>query len=265
MSQALPATDIPALRLFTSALAAALTDPRRAAAVSRDQRQILRESWYALAESHAHSRSADLGLGELPPSDVDVEPLCRWLAFESVERETAHQRAFGLLVSQQCPPYETEYCHWKDPTYRAHQLADIAGFYRAFGLEPDSGHPERHDHVSLELEFVAFLLLKLEYAAAQDPSHASTCREALGAFVRDHVAWWMPTFGRCMERRIEQLVADQESDRQALDALAGVTQVMRAWVAVARSISGVEPCRRIIAPQVDSQPIGDECAACPSC
>lgn len=43
------------------------------------------------------------------------------------------------------------------------RLADVAGFYRAFGVQPTPG--ELLDHVAVELEFVAFLLAKERYLA----------------------------------------------------------------------------------------------------
>ena len=74
----------------------------------------------------------------------------------------------------------------------------VSGFYSAFGLKRSDEHPERQDHIVLELEFVACLLgLERQAAQSDDPlgaEQAATCRDALARFVREHLCWWSPTF-----------------------------------------------------------------------
>lgn len=74
------------------------------------------------------------------------------------------------------------------------RLADVAGFYRAFGLRV---HHERPDHVVAEFEFLATLLGR-EAAARRDGrddattrERAATCDRAARAFVRDHLGPWI--------------------------------------------------------------------------
>jgi TorA maturation chaperone TorD len=76
-------------------------------------------------------------------------------------------------------------------------MADVAGFYRAFGAEPSGPAAERPDHAGCELEFLSFLAAKRLAAedAGQD-EHAAVCREAEEAFLRDHLGRWFPTFCR---------------------------------------------------------------------
>lgn len=268
----MPATaqriDTQPIQLVTAALAAAFGDPRHTAPADAAQQQHLRDAWRTLAAPHAGRSTGELGLGELPPAEVDIQPLCRWLAMPQSQREAAWLHVFGLVISRQCPPYETEYCHWKDPTYRAHQLADIAGFFNAFGLEAHRDRPERADHVSLELEFIALLAWKLDHTQLENNDDATAiCRDALTWFVRDHAIWWMPTFARCVQQRIETqpIVDAAPSQRDALDAMVGVADALRAWTAAVRLVVGIEPCRQIIAPQVDPQPVDDDCEKCTTC
>jgi len=111
-----------------------------------------------------------------------------------------YDRVFGLAAPKECPPYETEYYPTQEIFGRSQQLADVAGFYRAFGIEPVQSSPERPDHMALELEFLAFLLLKKRLALATtdlDPDageQASVCERAYRDFFRDHLAWWVPSF-----------------------------------------------------------------------
>lgn len=86
------------------------------------------------------------------------------------------------------PLYETEY--GRDRALgKSAELADLAGFYRAFGFAPDGeGPPEMLDHVSLELEFYALMLLK--QAALEelgDEEGGEIVLEGRRRFLRDHL------------------------------------------------------------------------------
>ena len=108
------------------------------------------------------------------------------------------------MVSSACPPYETEYINSKFAFQRSNSLADVSGFYQAFGLTISDRHPERPDHVVLELEFMAFLLGLERQAAEEDPSRRPedqrVCRDAQARFVSEHLAWWTPVFARLLSK-----------------------------------------------------------------
>jgi TorA maturation chaperone TorD len=190
-------------------LAAALTDPRangwelladpESGAIAARAAELLREE--------ATNEPAALGFGELPPGDLDLAPLLAELGRPRDEQAAEYDRVFGLVPSRECPPYETEYHATAEPFFRAQQLADVAGFYRAFGLEPSRGCPERPDHLALELEFMAFLLMKKRLAArAADGENGGSdrvqvCADAEANFLRDHLAWWVPSFATGLRRK----------------------------------------------------------------
>jgi len=54
----------------------------------------------------------------------------------------------------------------ENPFEQARQMADMAGFYRAFGVDPEPG--ERPDHLAVALSFVSFLFVKGKHAADQN-------------------------------------------------------------------------------------------------
>ena len=84
-------------------------------------------------------------------------------------------------------PYESEHKKGHDFA-KANILADIMGFYRAFGVEPAG---DRADHIAAELEFMHLLTLKEHYAAGEgDQEHAALCREAGQKFFREHLSLW---------------------------------------------------------------------------
>lgn len=85
--------------------------------------------------------------------------------------------------------YETEYGRER-AMVKTNELADLSGFYLAFGLDNDSENviPEMADHVSVELEFYAFLLLKQIYLDEHKIEEGSEIvYEARKNFMRDHL------------------------------------------------------------------------------
>jgi len=117
----------------------------------------------------------------------------------------AHVRVFGYGNSVACPPYETEYT--ADHVFmKTDQMADVAGFYRAFGLQVGGPSNERPDHVSAELEFMHVLALKEALALRRgEIGHAAAARRAQRLFLRDHLARWATTFAE----RVRQEAASE--------------------------------------------------------
>jgi nitrate reductase assembly molybdenum cofactor insertion protein NarJ len=87
------------------------------------------------------------------------------------------------------PLYETEYGRDR-ALAKGRELADLAGFYKAFGLEIDGQGTSREmlDHVAVELEFYALLLLKQEYLEEQgDREGMEIVFDARRKFMADHL------------------------------------------------------------------------------
>lgn len=125
--------------------------------------------------------------------------------------ETGHQRALERLPTMvtsadaaelrrrwvrwfeqgRVAPYE---CSNTPPSAGGHtpRLADIAGFYRAFGMQV---HGDRPDHLVAELEFASWATLAEAAARAEgNEEGAEVCASAMRSFLRDHLGRWLEAF-----------------------------------------------------------------------
>jgi DMSO reductase family type II enzyme chaperone len=108
--------------------------------------------------------------------------------------QVEHRRVFSHILSLDCPPCETFYTAC-DVFQETQEMADIAGFFHAFGLE--MADRERLDHISVELEFMHFLVFKEAYALTHHgPDKARLCRDTQRKFMQDHLGRWAPQFAR---------------------------------------------------------------------
>ena len=179
--------------------------------------------------------SPALACGEVSPVSLDLAPLIAALNGSIDEIKAEYDRVFGLVVPRECPPYETEYHPPAQTFMRSQQMADIAGFYRAFGLTTPSAPPERPDHIVLELEFMAVLLTKQRIALARADWHAEareqaeTCARTQQAFLRDHLCWWAPAFAAGLRRRAGS------------GYLHEIGRILAAWIPAERHLLAVAP------------------------
>lgn len=121
------------------------------------------------------------------------------------EKSDTYVRLLGHTVRGECPPYELEY-RAAEVFQQSQTLADIAGFYRAFGFQADGPLTERGDHVTAQWEFLA--ALSMMESLAPDADQATCCIEAQRSFLRDHAAYWMPAFfGRIRRTASESFLA----------------------------------------------------------
>jgi TorA maturation chaperone TorD len=142
----------------------------------------------ALAEALADTPDVPEGLAALRAALADAVP---------GQVAVSQSRLFGGTV--EVAPYEGSY--EDDPFRQARQIADVAGFYRAFGAEAHGSEHERPDHAGCELEFLAFLGCRgLVAAAAGRVDEVELCREVEESFLREHAGRWLPSFFRSVER-----------------------------------------------------------------
>lgn len=127
-----------------------------------------------------------------------------WRAAERIrfrpDRAAEHRAVFGHVVAHGCPPYETEWGR-RHVFGQSQELADIRGFYEAFGVRPRRGG-ERPDHVACQLEFLSLLALKEAIAIARgEGDHQAVSAEAERRFLADHLGRWLPALAGQIERR----------------------------------------------------------------
>lgn len=114
--------------------------------------------------------------------------------------EAAFRRTFGHVPAGTFSPYETSY-GGPNAFSQSQTMADIRGYYTAFGVEPAAPYRERPDHLGAELEFLAFVLYKEALAHADGNTEgAEICTAARRRFVEEHVGLWGPVVLTRLER-----------------------------------------------------------------
>jgi TorA maturation chaperone TorD len=127
----------------------------------------------------------------------------------------SYQRLFGHTARGVVCPFETEYGGSDSAFRQPQELADIAGFYLAFGLRQKAEIEERVDHIGCQCEFMGFLgrkeALALERGrtstaveSASDHEMLEETRRTSKTFLRDHIG----RFGRAFASRL--MSADPE-------------------------------------------------------
>ena len=95
------------------------------------------------------------------------------------------------------PPYESDYCQ-NQAMSKGVELADLAGFYRAFGLDfgVEGSAREMLDHISLELEFYSYLLMKQNALSEKgDQEGVEIVLDARKKFLSDHLGRFVGAIG----------------------------------------------------------------------
>ena len=82
---------------------------------------------------------------------------------------------------------------------RVIEMADIEGFYKAFGLEVKS--PQEPDSLVAELEFLSFLSQKLAFLEGEGKE---IVQDAYTKFLRDHLGRWYRVFADTLISTTEQ-------------------------------------------------------------
>jgi DMSO reductase family type II enzyme chaperone len=181
-------------------LARSYADPEDETWTWFTDRQTLRTLQSGVAALEADS-------GSLEKAAIELVEQLRTGSFE--EFQIAYVTAFGHAARGSCPLNEIEYRDVNaDPLFQPHRLADLAAFYRAFGLEVAEDAAERPDHIGMELEFMSVLSAKEAhgYEHRWDDEQFALCKDAQKKFLREHLGRWCPGFARRLARAAKNRV-----------------------------------------------------------
>ncbi len=122
------------------------------------------------------------------------------LAATPGELEREYIRLCSLSSSPDCPGFETAYFS-SDAIQQTTRMADISGFYRAFGVDATSGGV-RPDDLPVELEFMSFLCQKEAYATEHlGAPRVKQAARAQRMFLGEHLGRWAAPYGRRIAAR----------------------------------------------------------------
>lgn len=174
--------------------------------------------------------------------DIDADTLETLLAGAGWSDRPALRGAIGAAITEAC---QVEHVTWAAEHARLFDaetlcpanesafvrrdkgaiLADLAGFYAAFGFEHEQASAEKCDHLRTQLHFAAVLLVMLDRSRRQgDDDAAEVVAAALVKFHADHAGLWLGMF------------CDQLEATTTLALYAQVAEVLRRiWQAVGES------------------------------
>jgi nitrate reductase assembly molybdenum cofactor insertion protein NarJ len=139
--------------------------------------------------------------------DGDPEELRLASLTATLERAQLEPEYIALFENgpQRCPIHETEYGRMRGMA-KGNELADIAGFYAAFGMERADAPAAKQmgDHLAVELEFYATLLARQAVMHCRaDAEGLFVVEDARKKFLADHLG------------RLSSAVASQPSVHQS--------------------------------------------------
>lgn len=148
---------------------------------------------------------------------------------EPTQEELAAEYARLFLGQGPCSLHETAYGDGRRINGRPVELADIAGFYRAFGLQPAEDNPDLPDLLPTELEFYSLLCVKQVYAAQRRwQGRRRLSEEAARLFLEHHLGRWVGAFADGVQKHTA-LPAYRELARCLREAVAAECRRLRVW------------------------------------
>lgn len=123
-----------------------------------------------------------------------------------LELQIEHSKLFG---SNPLVPFDLTYYTGDNEFMRAKEMADISGFYKAFGLELTEN--QRVDNISICFEFLSFLLLKEIHASSNNNDKIDIVKNAFKSFLNDHIVKFTEKFVKKLNDNSDCLFYDNLS------------------------------------------------------
>ena len=119
---------------------------------------------------------------------------------ETIQNENVS--IFGHTLSKETAPYALEHLKSTDVFFRTQKLADLNGFYQAFGMEVEC--VERADHIATQTEFLSYLILKELVAIKKNlEEEIEICQKAFIDFHQEHFFDWAKMFSENLIEKVE--------------------------------------------------------------
>jgi len=155
-------------------------------------------------ESILESLSRVLETRDLLPSTLSKtvgDVLASLFTLERDTLESEYLRIFTHVCAADCNPCESSYL-CKHLFQVSQNMANLSAFYRNFGVEPTG---ERHDHISVELEFLSYLAFREAREEVEGrTSKAREVRRAQKLFIERHLGRWFLTFTSLVKRKAQE-------------------------------------------------------------
>jgi len=191
-------------------------------------------------------------LSAAPPGPALRDPLAAFAAAVLGADPAALGDEYVFLFDRQvrCSPYEGAYGDGPGLAGKSAALADVAGFYAAFGVGPADARPDMEDHIGAELEFMSVLALKEAWALGEDDAEGvEVVRGAQVSFLRDHLGRWAETF------------ADEVVAATPVSYYTSAARLLKTWISVDGDGLGVAPSR--LAGRLGHDPLHEDTFTCP--
>jgi DMSO reductase family type II enzyme chaperone len=95
-----------------------------------------------------------------------------------------------------CPPYESVFLKGKASPDQVRR--EVEDFYKKFGLQPSRLSGEFADHISMELEFMSFLIMAESSSDEKDTKVKYLLAEK--EFLEQHLSEWLPAFSSSLTK-----------------------------------------------------------------